>query len=356
MSFQFSVFSRQIKIFIAGLFIFYTTVACAEDVLVGTTFSKKQCEYLKEDWKKTYSEVLEMGFGIIRLGAYWDEIQAEEGSYDFKVLDYQIRKAKEKGIPIILCVGMKVPRWPEYFIPEWVLRNMKIAPWDNVAKSDYLREKTLAFIKETVLRYADEDSIKYWQVENEPLDRIGAHGWWIGSDFLGEEVRLVRELDVRKRLIILTLSTHPNKFLGFLNRLTSPTYQLTRAIPLADIIGLNVYPAIGQKIWKFDLVFRTNPNERINAIKKVADRIRQCGKEVWITELQAEPWDPGVLVHTEENPSLTASPEMLLESFNEVRSLGIKTVLIWGVEYWVYREKHYKDSSWLDAVRSILRD
>ncbi|MBL7158319.1 MAG: beta-galactosidase [Candidatus Omnitrophica bacterium] len=325
-------------------------------MLVGTTFSKKQCEYMEEDWKETYSEVLEMGFGIIRLSAYWDEIQAEEGLYDFKVLDYQIRKAKEKGIPIVLCVGMKVPRWPEYFIPEWVLRNMKIAPWDNVAKSDYLREKTLAFIKETVLRYADEDSIKYWQVENEPLDRVGTHGWWIGSDFLEEEVRLVRELDDAKRLIIVTLSTHPNKVLSFLNRLTTPTYQLKKAIPLADIIGLNVYPTIGQKIWKFDLVFKTNPNERINFIKKITDRVRRSGKEVWITELQAEPWDPGILVHMKESPSLTASPGALLESFNEVRFLGIKTVLIWGVEYWIYREKRYKDSSWLNAVRSILRD
>jgi len=251
---------------------------------------------------------------------------------------------------------MKVPRWPEYFIPEWALAKLKIAPWDNVAKSGYLREKTLAFIEKTVRRYLKEDSIKYWQVENEPLDRAGPNGWWIGSDFLGEEVRLVRELDPAKRPIVITLSTHPNKLLNFLSRLTSPTYQLTRAIPLADIIGLNVYPTIGHKMWKFDLLFRTDPAERVNTIKKIAERVRESGKGVWITELQAEPWDPGVLVHTEERPSLTASPDQLIEYFDEIRSLGITTVLLWGCEYWVYRERRYNDPSWIHAVQSILKD
>ncbi|MGB3081378.1 MAG: hypothetical protein WBB86_00140, partial [Candidatus Omnitrophota bacterium] len=47
------------------------SVLCAEPVRVGTTFSPRQCEYLDLDWKKTYLSVLELGFDIIRLGAYW---------------------------------------------------------------------------------------------------------------------------------------------------------------------------------------------------------------------------------------------------------------------------------------------
>ena len=356
MSRKSSVVRRKVALFTAVIFIFYGVTVFAEEVLVGTTFSKMQCDYLEENWKETYREVLGMGFGIIRLGAYWDEIEAEEGTYDFKILDYQIKEAKLKNIPIILCVGMKVPRWPEYFIPDWVLQKMKIAPWDDVTKSDYLREKTLIFIKETITRYMRDDSIKYWQIENEPFDRIGTHGWWISNRFLDEEVKLVRELDSKKRPIITTLSTHPNKVLDFLSRLTSPTYQLTRALSLCDIIGINVYPTVGHKLWKYDLVFRTDADERVNTIKTIVERVRKSGKDVWVTELQAEPWDPGVLVHTGDDKSLTASPEELTEYFNEIRSLGIPTVLLWGCEYWVSRKNRYNDSSWLDAVQSILNN
>ena len=61
-----------------------------EPVVVGVTYSPKQSEYLDQDWKKTYIEILDCGFNAIRLGAYWNEIEKEPGVYDFNVLDLSL--------------------------------------------------------------------------------------------------------------------------------------------------------------------------------------------------------------------------------------------------------------------------
>ena len=71
-----------------------------------------------------------------------------------------------------------------------------------------------------VKRYQGEETIHWWQVENEPLNRIGERHWFIGSDFLKEEVRLVRKLDKNKRPVLMTVATYPNGFLRFIARLS----------------------------------------------------------------------------------------------------------------------------------------
>ena len=49
-------------------------------ILIGTTFSPRQCFYLDLDWRETYLQSLDYGFEIIRLGAYWDTIELTNGT------------------------------------------------------------------------------------------------------------------------------------------------------------------------------------------------------------------------------------------------------------------------------------
>ena len=107
--------------------------AAAEPVRIGTTFSAKQCGYLQVDAKKTLKEILQTKFDLIRLSAYWDEIEPQDGIFDFSSLDWQIAEAKARQIPIILTVGMKGPRWPEYFIPPWLLTRLRLRKGADVA-------------------------------------------------------------------------------------------------------------------------------------------------------------------------------------------------------------------------------
>src|SRR5574344_2870622 len=80
----------------------------------GATFSKEFCEDLKLDWKEAYIAMLDdLKVRNLRLPAYWDEIEKEEGAYDFTDLDYMVNQASSRGAKIILVVGRRQPRWPE---------------------------------------------------------------------------------------------------------------------------------------------------------------------------------------------------------------------------------------------------
>lgn len=322
---------------------------------IGTTFSARQCEYLDLDPKETYVKVLEEGFSIIRLGAYWSEIELEEGKYDFSQLDWQIDEAKKRKVPIILTVGMKAPRWPEYFIPGWIKERLHIRFGRDVAQDEFLREHTLKFIRETVTRYAGEEIVQYWQVENEPFNRIGENKWHIGIDFLKEEAREVKKLDSLKRPIVLTAATYPNNFTRFLINVSLGHDPVKECLKMGDIVGLNVYPSVGYKILGQDVYFRTNLSERKQYFSKLFTTIREEGKSVWIVELQAEPWEPGHLAYKEKKRPVTASPEETRSFVEEFREMGAGTILLWGAEYWVFREKAYNDSSWLKEMRKIIK-
>ena len=173
--------------------------AAAEPIRIGTTFSPRQCHYLRVNAKKTLKEILKAQFDFIRLSAYWDELEPREGVYDFSGLDWQIAEAVSKQIPIILTVGMKAPRWPEFFIPPWLLARLRLRKGGDVSRQAYLRERTLRFLEAIVQRYRNEEMIRYWQVENEPLDRVDPTFWWIGPAFVKQEVELVRRLDTLHR-------------------------------------------------------------------------------------------------------------------------------------------------------------
>lgn len=341
---------RYCALLILSVLLIYDSVNAGE-ALTGVTFSQVQCEYLGMDWKDVYLKTLEIDPGIIRLGAYWSRIEKEQGKYDFSELDWQIQKAKARNIKIVLTVGMKAPRWPEFFIPSWVKSNVKFGK--DVTDREEIKGHTLKFIEETVSRYSDEPAIEYWQVENEPLNRAGPKEWWIGKDFLKEEIALVKKVDHGKRPVIVNVATYPNKFLRFLSRIAYSRDPLQEAIQAADIVGINVYPAVGHTIGELKMCFWSTSKERKSYFTKIINNVRGNGKEIWITELQAEPWEPGQLVHQGEK-SRTCWPQGFALSFFELRSYGIDKIFLWGAEYWFFRIERYNDHAWLDAALDLI--
>ena len=127
--------------------------AAAEPVQIGTTFSTRQCLYLQVNAKKTLKEILKAKFDLIRLSAYWDDLEPREGVYDFSSLDWQIAQAKSRQIPVVLTLGMKAPRWPEYFIPPWALKHLQLRKGADVSQHAYLRLRTLLFLQTVMRRY-----------------------------------------------------------------------------------------------------------------------------------------------------------------------------------------------------------
>ena len=331
------------------------TPAAAGPVRIGTTFSAKQCLYLQVNARATLKEVLKTPFDVIRLSAYWDELEPQAGAYDFSELDWQIAQAKARQIPVILTVGMKAPRWPEYFIPPWVLKRLRLRKGTEISQNAYLRQRTLSFIETVMRRYRNEEAIQYWQVENEPLDRVGPGFWWLGPEFLRQEVGLVRMLDVRRRPVIITTVTYPNPLLRKFMYLFMRHDTIDEALSLGDILGVNVYPVVGHRWFVKTSYYWTTVKERNEYLFSILRRPKRGQKPVWVTELQAEPWEPDQLVYTAREQPPTGNPALIRRNIEELRELGIETVLLWGAEYWQYRKARYRDSRWWDAVRRLLQ-
>ena len=329
--------------------------AAAEPVHIGTTFSARQCRYLGVDAKKTLKEILKTKFDLIRFSAYWDELEPQEGIYDFSGLDWQIAEAASKQVPIVLTVGMKAPRWPEYFIPVWALKRLQLRKGADVSQHAYLRQRTLQFLEAVVQRYRNEPMIRYWQVENEPLDRVGPGFWWIGPAFVQQEAALVRRLDAMHRPILLTAVTYPNPLLRKFMYLFMRHDTIDEALRLGDVLGVNVYPVVGHHWFLKKSYYWTTPEERRTYLSSILQRPRRGRKPVWVTELQAEPWEPNQLVYTAPAPPPTGDPSLLPQNIEELRALGIETVLLWGAEYWQFRKTRYQDAAWWDEVRRLLR-
>ena len=93
----------------------------------GITFSVRMAEELGLEPKETYEAMLrELAPQGVRLVAYWDRIEREDDVFDFSELDWQMDRAAETRVPVILAVGQKVPRWPECHVPSWA----REATWD----------------------------------------------------------------------------------------------------------------------------------------------------------------------------------------------------------------------------------
>lgn len=340
---------------VAAALVLSSSQAAAEPLLIGTTFSPKQCAYLALDSRAVYQETLAAGFDLIRLGAYWDEIEPREGVYQFDELDWYLAQARAKGTPVILTVGMKAPRWPEYFIPPWALRRLRLPRGSEVSYHPHLREWTLRAVAAVIRRYREEPIIQAWQIENEPFDRAGPGHWWISRAFVDEEIALVKQLDTRQRPILINAATHSHRWLRLLAWFFLRHKPVTEALAAGDVLGLNVYPVVShQWPWKKSYYW-TTPEERHRHLSSILQQAADRDKPVVVTELQAEPWEPGHLVYSDERRPPTGRPEALPAHVQELHALGLDMILLWGVEYWEFRKLRYGDQAWWNEVRNLLQ-
>jgi hypothetical protein len=322
---------------------------------VGVTFSPRQAEYLGMPWKDTFSAVLGLSPTVVRLGAYWDEIERQPGVYDFSTLDWQLERLPAASYRVVLTVGMKAPRWPEYYLPAWLVRETTVGPRGTISDDPAVREATLRFVEAVVRRYQDHPSIAYWQVENEPLDPAGPRQWRIGAGFLADEVALVRSLDHRERPVILSMFVDTPPPLAGLPPWRSRDEGRARVLlDLADVLGLDLYPSRGIRIFGRDLYLDWSGW----AWERPAMTLRQLAldqdKDAWVMEAQAEPWEPARLVYLDGTESRSVGPATAAETFGRLSSGGFGTILLWGAEHWYMRQERHDDPSWLDTLRPLF--
>jgi hypothetical protein len=308
---------------------------------LGASFSHVHLHSLKLDPLKAIKEFNTLNLPWIRLGCYWNEIEKKPGKFTFEKIEPLLEFCESKKISVVLTVGMKAPRWPEYYIPNWLSENVRHGKLSKIKATDkLLLDATLNYLKNTVNHFRKSKIIKVWQIENEPLNPSGPSWMRIDSKFLKKEVELVRKIDSDRRVMI---SLWGNEI--------GMRWHLPKAATLADIVGLNFYLKHEFSI-KGKFIKYVGPMHSKKTVKNKIDQIRKKGKKIWITELQAEPWEPGEIVTKKKNPP-SFLPKHFRANLNYAKGIEPDVALLWGFEYWYWKKLHGDLRYWHKAKEAI---
>jgi len=314
-------------VLILAAYLFIGKSKPAQSVEWGVTFSQKPLVDFQMDWKEVFLAILDdLKVKKLRLVAYWDDIEKEDGKYDFTDLDWQINEVSKRGGEIVLAIGRRVPRWPECFEPDWI----KSFP------EEQKEAKILALLTEVVNHYKDNKSIVIWQVENEPF--LGTFGECpkLDKKFYDKELALVRSLD-SSRPIMITESGEFSTWVGGAKR--------------GDIVGSSVYRIIYGKLgyvkYPIPPVFY---QRKANLIKSLFDI-----KDIIAVEVQAEPWGNKLnQVMTTDEQDRSMSFEQFNKNLEYVRQAGFDKGYLWGVEWWYWRKVKFNDDRFWNRAKELF--
>jgi hypothetical protein len=261
--------------------------------------------------------------------SYWNIHEPAPGHYNFNELDWQLDLLGRHGCQASLCLGKRQPRWPECHMPDW---------GRELPKQEWL-PALMRYIETTVRRYRHHPALHSWQLENEAL--LKSFGYCPDSDYdrgrLQAEYRLVKQLDP-DHPVIMTLSD---------------SWGLPWRRPTPDIYAMSLYRQTLNRRGA-SVESRRGPSfyrARAWLIKFLKRR------DIFIHELQAEPWTAGPITETplEEQLSLLP-PERLEANIQFAVATKLHPIDLWGLEWWYWlRESHEYDGMWEAARESVQR-
>ncbi len=335
---------------------------------LGVSFRPPQIATLGLDLESTFEKLVAYPFQLIRLGAYWSQIEPGPGVFDTRELDWQIETAARAGKDIVLCVGpLKTFGYPEFFAPAHRLQ--RALPEHTLIKpAEYasLLDAATDFATRIVDRYKRHASIVAWQVEHEAVDPLGMeHSWRLAESFVAAEVAAVRRADPSRPILMngyLPVTLPVRLMQWFQTRDQGDSVSVAQRH--ADIVGLDYYPrhalaSLGQTTLYLDSSH--SPWQRARR-RELFDWARTNRHRLMITEGQAEPWEA---VTTPPNPHAqgmySCLPEHVIVNYNRWMSwsrqadFALDAYLFWGAEYWMLRDQS-GDPSYLRAFARILEN
>lgn len=301
---------------------------------MGVTFVPEYASYLGVDPQQTMDALInDAGVRHFRLTSYWNSIETSPGHYDFSQLDWQFAKANAAHATINLTVGLRQPRWPECHAPEFYDTSKPESQWYPQLK---------AFMTAVVNRYKNNPALSGYQLENEYfLQQFGFFG--ACHDFnrarLVDEYTLLKKLDPKHQIII----GRSNNDLGW------PV-----GAPTPDIYSVSVY----QRVWDATFTHRylQYPFPAWYYAFLAGWQKLFTGRAMLIGELQAEPWPPkgsGIKNISLEEQNKSFNADRLKTTVQFGKGTGMKTIDLWGAEYWYYRKEKLHDPSVWQAAKEI---
>jgi hypothetical protein len=317
-----------------GIARWYMWSESSKPLNLGASFIPDYARQFSLDPQKTMDAMIsDLGIKHFRLVSYWSDIEKSPGKYDFTQLDWQFQKADAAHAKVTLSLGLRQPRWPECHKPKWIDTTKPESQWYPQLQN---------FIGAVVGRYKNNPALDSYQLENEYLLKVFGEC----NDF--DRARLVREFNFVKQQD----PSHPVVVARSNNALGTPIYA-----PTPDAFGVSVY----KRVWDRTITHRyleyPFPAWFYGFLAGTEKIIK--GKETVIHELQAEPWPPnGQEVKdtptAELNKSLDA--HRLQGRFDYGEATGVKSIDLWGAEYWYYmKEKRGDNSLWNVAKTEYQR-
>jgi hypothetical protein len=297
-----------------GIARWYIWQQSSTPLTMGASFIPDYAEQLGLNPQQTLHAII-YGLGVrnLRFVSYWNDIEPTKGHYDFSTLDWEFAAADAAHAKVTLSIGLRQPRWPECHPPNWV---------NTSAPTDQWQSELEQYMQAVIERYKNNPALQSYQLENEYFLKAFGQCQNYSRSRLVNEFNFVKQLDPNHPVII----SRSNNNLG-----------LPIGAPTPDEFGVSVYkrvwvPFVGRYVeypfpaWYY--AFFAGAGEILT------------GKNMIIHELQAEPWPPhsesitGISIAT-ENQSL--SPARLKGRFTYGEATGIRTMYLWGAEFWYYR-------------------
>lgn len=303
---------------------------------LGTTFDFEQAQNVGLKWEDALQSIIRLGVRPVRIGIKWSRIEREKGKYRWDVYDHILTKLKENNVPIVLCVGMKSPRWPEFYIPRYIhegsqLSNNQVIGLSNNRLCDHLFD----FIVKTLTRYKSFDNVRWIQVENEPFFPFGPNKWSISGELLKKELQIVK--NTISLPTIVTEQGLPTT--GVLSEFTKGKWTTKKhllSIDNLDIIGFNVFPQISGKLFGLKPHIYKASHFSWKYLEYWIQRVLKSTKQCWISELQSEPWESREVNYRDAYGNPTCNPDLVIKYISRIKTYGKKSTvktLLWGTEF-----------------------
>ena len=323
-----------------GIAQWYIREQANKPLVLGASFIPAYAESLGLNAHDTLDALVDdVGVRHFRLVSYWDQLEPQQGKYDFSLLDWQFKKIERAGGTVTLSVGMRQPRWPECHMPQWAMGEPQ-AKWQPQLE---------AFMRAVVDRYKDSPSLRSYQVENEYFLR----GFGRCEELLGEQAafdrgRLMSEYNVVKQAdpdtpVIIARS---NNALGY-----------PAGDPRPDEFGISIY----KRVWDAAHFHRyvEYPFPAWYYAFLAGSQQLLTGRNMVIHELQAEAWPPdgkGITEISLKEQDKSFNAERFKDRIQFGKATGMREMYLWGAEYWYYRKVKLGDLTVWDVARTAFQD
>ena len=319
--------------FMYGLGQWYIWKHRNDQLNVGVTFIPRYARYYGLDAEDTMKAIInDLGIRRFRLVSYWDEIERTQDTYNFDELDWQFKLAEESDAKISLAIGLRQPRWPECHMPDWA-EYMNKEIWTVELKD---------FMKAVIERYRNSPALESYQLENEFFMKVFGICPDHSRDRLIDEYNFVKELDKQHPFLI----ARSNNWVG-----------LPLGDPRPDGFAISVYKRVWDKAITKRYFEYPMPAWFYASLAGGAELM--TGKNMVIHELQAEAWLPeGYQMNDvndipEQNKSM--NPERLKHRIGYGVATGMKTIDLWGVEWWYWRKVVANDPELWETAKTELQ-